>query len=214
MEACDALDVLIVSLQRAMIAQAAKLERAVMPAYTHLQRAQPVSGAHWMLSHFWPLQRDRERLAAARASRGVASARLGRDRRIGVSDRARAPREIARLRVDLAEQHRRRRRSRFHRRSAVHARAGRRASFAPRRRSDSVRLERVRVRALRRRVLDRLVDDAAEAKSRRARTRARIERAHARRSRRAARDDQRTAERLQQGFAGRQTHAVRCGRTA
>ncbi len=61
-EACDAIDVLIVALQRAMIAQAEKLQRAVMPAYTHLQRAQPVSGAHWMLSHFWPLQRDRERL--------------------------------------------------------------------------------------------------------------------------------------------------------
>jgi len=58
--------VLIVSLQRAMIAQAEKLQRAVMPAYTHLQRAQPVSGAHWMLSHFWPLQRDRERLSIAR----------------------------------------------------------------------------------------------------------------------------------------------------
>jgi argininosuccinate lyase len=67
MEACDSLDVLIVSLQRAMVAQASRLKRAVMPAYTHLQRAQPVSGAHWMLSHFWPLQRDRERLAAARA---------------------------------------------------------------------------------------------------------------------------------------------------
>ncbi len=66
MEACDALDTLIVSLQRAMLAQAARLERAVMPAYTHLQRAQPVSGAHWMLSHFWPLQRDRERLNTAR----------------------------------------------------------------------------------------------------------------------------------------------------
>jgi argininosuccinate lyase len=66
MDACGALDKLIVSLQRAMLAQAERLERAVMPAYTHLQRAQPVSGAHWMLSHFWPLQRDRERLAAAR----------------------------------------------------------------------------------------------------------------------------------------------------
>jgi argininosuccinate lyase len=75
MEACDALDVLIVSLQRAMLAQASKLERAVMPAYTHLQRAQPVSGAHWMLSHFWPLQRDRERLAVAR--RHTASLPLG-----------------------------------------------------------------------------------------------------------------------------------------
>ena len=71
MEACDALDVLIVSLQRAMLTQATKLQRAVMPAYTHMQRAQPVSGAHWMLSHFWPLQRDRERLAAARAHAAV-----------------------------------------------------------------------------------------------------------------------------------------------
>jgi argininosuccinate lyase len=67
MEACDALDVLIVSLQRAMVAQASRLEGSVMPAYTHMQRAQPVSGAHWMLSHFWPLQRDRQRLSAARA---------------------------------------------------------------------------------------------------------------------------------------------------
>jgi argininosuccinate lyase len=67
METCDALDVLIVSLQRTMVAKASRLERSVMPAYTHLQRAQPVSGAHWMLSHFWPLQRDRGRLAAARA---------------------------------------------------------------------------------------------------------------------------------------------------
>jgi argininosuccinate lyase len=75
MEACTALDTLIVSLQRAMIAQASRLQRAIMPAYTHLQRAQPVSGAHWMLSHFWPLQRDRERLAAAR--RRAASLPLG-----------------------------------------------------------------------------------------------------------------------------------------
>lgn len=67
MEACTALDLALVSLQRVMIAQASRLQRAVMPAYTHLQRAQPVSGAHWMLSHFWPLQRDRERLATARA---------------------------------------------------------------------------------------------------------------------------------------------------
>jgi len=33
-----------------------------MPGYTHPQRAQPVTFSHWLLSHFWPLQRDRERL--------------------------------------------------------------------------------------------------------------------------------------------------------
>ncbi len=71
MDACDSLDSLLRSLQRAMVEQASKLERAVMPAYTHLQRAQPVSGAHWMLSHFWPLQRDRERLAVARSHAAV-----------------------------------------------------------------------------------------------------------------------------------------------
>ena len=38
----------------------------LMPGYTHLQRAQPVSLSHWLLSHFWPLQRDRERLADLR----------------------------------------------------------------------------------------------------------------------------------------------------
>jgi argininosuccinate lyase len=34
----------------------------LMPGYTHLQRAQPVLLSHWWLSHFWPLQRDRQRL--------------------------------------------------------------------------------------------------------------------------------------------------------
>ena len=42
-----------------------------MPSYTHLQRAQPVSAAHWMLSHFWPLERDRARLAAVARSAAV-----------------------------------------------------------------------------------------------------------------------------------------------
>jgi len=32
-----------------------------MPGYTHLQHAQPVTWGHWLMSHFWPLQRDQER---------------------------------------------------------------------------------------------------------------------------------------------------------
>ena len=70
-DACSKVDELVRDLQRAMISQAARLETAVMPAYTHLQRAQPVSGTHWMLSHFWPLQRDRERLSAASRSAAI-----------------------------------------------------------------------------------------------------------------------------------------------
>ena len=68
LDACARVDEAIRELQRAMVGQAERLETAMLPAYTHLQRAQPVSGAHWMLSHFWPLDRDRGRLAAAARS--------------------------------------------------------------------------------------------------------------------------------------------------
>lgn len=69
MDACARLDETLRALQRVMLQRARALESALLPAYTHLQRAQPVSGAHWMLSHFWPLERDRTRLAtAARAA--------------------------------------------------------------------------------------------------------------------------------------------------
>ena len=66
-DACARLDAAILELQRVIVTQAGKLEGAVLPSYTHLQRAQPVSAAHWLLSHFWPLARDRRRLGAASA---------------------------------------------------------------------------------------------------------------------------------------------------
>ena len=34
-----------------------------MPGYTHVQPAQPIRWSHWLLSHAWAWQRDRERLA-------------------------------------------------------------------------------------------------------------------------------------------------------
>ncbi len=34
----------------------------LMPGYTHVQPAQPVRWSHWLLSHAWAWQRDRERL--------------------------------------------------------------------------------------------------------------------------------------------------------
>jgi argininosuccinate lyase len=39
---------------------------AVLPGYTHLQRAQPILFAHWCLAYFEMLARDRERLAETR----------------------------------------------------------------------------------------------------------------------------------------------------
>jgi argininosuccinate lyase len=64
--AVERLDAEIAALQQALLEQAEKHTATVMPSYTHLQRAQPVSAAHWLLSHAWPLARDRERLAGAR----------------------------------------------------------------------------------------------------------------------------------------------------
>ncbi|MCK5446661.1 MAG: argininosuccinate lyase, partial [Gemmatimonadetes bacterium] len=65
--ACRRIDGSIRELQSAMISTAEAGMDVAFPAYTHLQRAQPTSAAHWMLSHFWPLDRGRGRLRDARA---------------------------------------------------------------------------------------------------------------------------------------------------
>lgn len=71
MEACQRLDSAVRMLQQAMLDQAWTVASALMPSYTHLQRAIPVSAAHWMLSHFWPLERDRARIKSAQRSAAV-----------------------------------------------------------------------------------------------------------------------------------------------
>jgi len=71
MNATNQLDAAARALQQVMLDHANALQDTLMPAYTHLQRAQPVSAAHWMLSHFWPLERDRARIASAARTAGV-----------------------------------------------------------------------------------------------------------------------------------------------
>ena len=71
MDAVGHLDRAARELQQVIIDRAAEVETVLMPAYTHLQRAQPVSAAHWLLAHFWPLERDRRRLRAAAKSAAV-----------------------------------------------------------------------------------------------------------------------------------------------
>jgi len=44
----------------------------ILPGHTHLQQAQPIRGAHWALSHFWPLLRDRDRFVQV----GIAASSL------------------------------------------------------------------------------------------------------------------------------------------
>lgn len=71
MDALDRVGAALRQVQEALLLQAESHRDAIMPAYTHLQRAQPVSVAHWLLSHFWPLMRDRQRLEAARSAAAV-----------------------------------------------------------------------------------------------------------------------------------------------
>lgn len=52
-------------LRRALLARAEETQEALVPGYTHLQRAQPVVFGHLLLAHFWAFSRDRERLEAA-----------------------------------------------------------------------------------------------------------------------------------------------------
>lgn len=59
------IDALVRELQSALVDIAEGFRDAVLPGYTHLQRAQPVMFAHWCLAYFEMLKRDRERLAGA-----------------------------------------------------------------------------------------------------------------------------------------------------
>ncbi|HEU4988895.1 MAG TPA: argininosuccinate lyase [Gemmatimonadaceae bacterium] len=69
MDALSRLDHAIREFQTVVVDRATEVDSVLMPAYTHLQRAQPVFAAHWLLAHFWPLERDRARLrSAARAA--------------------------------------------------------------------------------------------------------------------------------------------------
>lgn len=54
---------LIREMQGGLVAAAERHHEAVLPGYTHLQRAQPVLWAHWCLAYFEMLKRDSERLS-------------------------------------------------------------------------------------------------------------------------------------------------------
>jgi len=71
MRACESLDAHLVELLKSLADSAEAALNLPMPGYTHLQHAQPVTWGHWILSHFWPLIRDRERLAATREAAAV-----------------------------------------------------------------------------------------------------------------------------------------------
>ena len=66
MRAADRLQGELKLLQAALISIAESHTETVMPGYTHLQPAQPITAAHWLMSFFWMLDRDLDRLDAAK----------------------------------------------------------------------------------------------------------------------------------------------------
>ena len=61
--AINTLKAQLLALQTALIEQAQAHVTTYMPGYTHLQRAQPISFAHWCLAYVWQFVRDVERLS-------------------------------------------------------------------------------------------------------------------------------------------------------
>ncbi len=53
------------ALQAALVATSEKHVDTLLPGYTHLQPAQPITVAHWLMSFFWMLERDQDRLGSA-----------------------------------------------------------------------------------------------------------------------------------------------------
>jgi argininosuccinate lyase len=63
---CTEVRGLLTAFQRALVELGRKYSNAVLPGYTHLQRAQPVLLAHHFLAYVEMIERDKERLADAR----------------------------------------------------------------------------------------------------------------------------------------------------
>jgi argininosuccinate lyase len=62
----DAVDALLAKLQEALLAQAERHAALVMPGFTHLQVAQPVTFGHHLMAYYEMLERDRQRFSSCR----------------------------------------------------------------------------------------------------------------------------------------------------
>jgi len=93
----EAIDATVKGLRRwalALIELAEQAGEAAMPSYTHMQRAEPVLAAHWLLAYVAMIERDIARLADARrrmnlcplGSGAVAGATLALDRAIAARE--------------------------------------------------------------------------------------------------------------------------------
>jgi argininosuccinate lyase len=93
-DAIDELRELLADWMEALVAKAEAAGNSAMPAYTHLQCAEPVLVAHWLLAYVAMFQRDAERLSDCRkrvnlcplGSGAVAGATLALDREAMAAD--------------------------------------------------------------------------------------------------------------------------------
>ena len=65
-EACEQADAALGALQRALVNRAAEHAASIMPGFTHLQTAQPVTLGHHLMAYYEMAARDRSRFADAR----------------------------------------------------------------------------------------------------------------------------------------------------
>ena len=69
-EACLAADAALAFLQAALVTRAAEHAASIMPGFTHLQTAQPVTLGHHLMAYYEMIQRDRSRFVDAHARAG------------------------------------------------------------------------------------------------------------------------------------------------
>jgi argininosuccinate lyase len=70
----DEIEVIALGLRHLLEAIVEKAEQeigVVMPGYTHMQHAQPVLFSHWIMSYFWKLERDLQRIFAVSKATSV-----------------------------------------------------------------------------------------------------------------------------------------------
>jgi argininosuccinate lyase len=65
-DAMDMVDSALAALQKALVDRAAEHADTIMPGFTHLQSAQPVSLGHHLMAYYEMIRRDRSRFADAR----------------------------------------------------------------------------------------------------------------------------------------------------
>ncbi|MBI5931137.1 MAG: argininosuccinate lyase [Chloroflexi bacterium] len=61
-DTCSQVEGMLINIQTVLVDRAEPHLETIMPGFTHMQPAQPITLAHWLMSFFWMLQRDRERL--------------------------------------------------------------------------------------------------------------------------------------------------------